>query len=107
MKSSNEILYIPVPGTDVINLITNSEKVDPSLIQTSTHPALLSTRQYLQYILDTNSCPFVPAIHNNNHYHVLLYDDGRKNSLDYNMFYNKLSSSFLEICKETPSEDRP
>ncbi len=106
MNSQNEIHYIPVPWTDVINIITNSEKIDPSLIQTSRHPALLSTRQYLQYILDTNSCPFVPAIHNNNHYHALLYDDGKKHSLDYNAFYDKLSSSFLHICSETPSEER-
>jgi len=106
MHEIKEVLYVPVPWTDVINFITNPEKADKSLLQSSTHPALLSTRKYLQYILDINACPFVPAIHNNNHYHALLYDDGKKDNLNYDSFYDKLSSSFLHICSETPSEKR-
>lgn len=106
MNSLEEVLYIPVPWTDILNLITNPEQANKSLIQSSTHPALLSTRKYLQYILDTNACPFVSAIHNDNHYHAMLYDDGKKNSLDYNAFYDTLASSFSHICNESPSEER-
>lgn len=101
-----ETQYIPIPWTDIINIITNPDTVEFSSIQTSKHPALLSTRKYLQYILDTDACPFVPAIHNNNQYHAILYDDGKKNSLNYDEFYEKLSASFLQICDKTPSEKR-
>lgn len=106
MNTVTEVLYITIPWTEIIHLITNPERADSSLIQTSTHPALVSTRQYLQDTFDKGVCPFVPAIHNGNLYYALLYDKGEWQEVKFNEFFEILEPSLQKIRTQYKEKEK-
>ena len=103
-----KIPYITVKNTQVIRLITNTNKISKAIqanLQQSQDPALIATMDYLEKTYKNKQCPFVPIIHEKNLYYALLYNQNEGENINFEKFFAILEPTLQYIRKQHEQED--